>query len=173
MSRVIDLLTHPAYLGAALVLTAASVLGGANYFEHVLGLAPCKLCLYQRIPWWLALGLGSMAMLGRRTPLVATIALGLAVLALLANAGLSGYHAGVEYGFWAGPTGCSGDSLPQSLGALNEALKGPPPPRCDEVPWSLFGISMAGYNLILSLATGLAILALMRRAGRETVGRNG
>jgi disulfide bond formation protein DsbB len=167
MSGIVDRLEEPAWLGAAVALAAIAVLGAANYFEHVLDLAPCTLCLYQRIPWWVALGLGCIAVLGRRAPLVATVALALAAMALFVNVGLAGYHAGVEYGFWAGPTGCSGDTLPQTLGGLQQALQGPPAPRCDEVPWSLFGVSMAGYNFLLSLGGALAILAIMRRAGRR------
>jgi len=165
----INALSRPAALGLVVALLAAATLGAAHYFEHVVGLAPCELCLYQRLPWWMALGLACVAILGRRAPLVASVALGLAALALLGNAGLAAYHTGVEYGWWAGPSGCSGAAaLPSDLGGLKQALQGPPPPRCDETPWSLFGLSMAAYNLLLSLGGAALIIGVMRGAGRRT-----
>lgn len=167
MSAIDHYIGRPAWLGTMLALAAAAVLGAANYFEHVVGLQPCTLCLYQRMPWWVALGLGCLAILGRRTPVIASVVLGLAILVLLAGAGLGGYHAGVEWGLLPGPTGCTGDAMPQSLSALNDALAGPPPPRCDEVPWSLFGISMAGYNFLLSVVVAGLLFLAMRRAGRN------
>lgn len=167
MSAIHRYIERPSWLGALLALTAAAVLGAANYFEHVVGLEPCTLCLYQRVPWWVALGLGCVAILGRRAPVVASVSLGLAILVLLAGAALAGYHAGVEWGVLPGPSGCSGDAMPQSLDALNQSLAGPPPARCDEVPWSLFGISMAGYNFLLSVGAAVLLFLAMRRAGRN------
>lgn len=159
-----DHLQRPAGIGLLIALLAALVLGTVNYFEHVEGLAPCKLCLYQRVPWWIALGLGCAAILLRNKPRLATISIGIAALALAANAVLAGYHAGVEYHWWAGPTGCSGDTMPDSFEALGQSLQGPPPPRCDETPWSLFGLSMAAYNMLLSVGAAIGILWLVRRA---------
>ncbi|MBP5858787.1 disulfide bond formation protein B [Marivibrio halodurans] len=167
MTMLSPWIERPGRLGLILAVAAVAVLGVANFFEHAMGLKPCALCLYQRVPWWVALGLGCLAILGRRAPVLASVALGLGVLTLLAGAGIAGYHAGVEYGLWPGPAGCTGDNLPTSLGGLNEALKGPPPPRCDDVPWSLFGISMAGYNFLISLGGALLLFAAMRHAGRH------
>ena len=161
-------LHRPETLGAALAVLALAVLAVANYIEHVEGVAPCKLCLYQRVPWWLALGLGSAAVALRTRPRAAVAALAVAALALAVNAGLAGYHVGVEQGWWAGPSGCSGaGALPSDLTALNEALKGPPPAACDEIAWTLFGLSMAAYNFLISAGAAIAIVAVAGRPRRR------
>jgi disulfide bond formation protein DsbB len=153
MTVLADTLT-PRRLPHLIALSAALVLLIANVFEHGFGYEPCQLCLYQRLPWWIALGLGCCAAwVMRRRP---TLALMIALLALITvgvGAGIAGYHAGVEYRFWEGPAGCAGGGdLAGGLAAALQAVEaGPTGPACDEVPWSLFGISMAGYNFLLSL----------------------
>jgi disulfide bond formation protein DsbB len=89
----------------------------------------------------------------RRGPRVALVA-GLAILALaaLANAWLGFYHAGVEWGFWPGPTECSGPVLDLGkAGSLLENLDKVKVIRCDEVQWRFLGLSLAGYNVLISL----------------------
>ena len=87
------------------------------------------------------------------------IAAALAGLALLVGAGIAGYHVGVEQGWWAGPAGCSAPAFAgMDVAQLRAALEATPVIRCDEIPWSLFGLSMAGYNFLLSLV--LALVAL-------------
>ena len=142
-------------------------LGNALIFEHVGGLDPCSLCLQQRIPYWILIPASLLAgILSRETNLgLAPIALiALCTLAAATNVGISGYHAGVEYKWWEGPQGCTGTSLMAgSLEEFQQQLNGVKVPRCDEIPWSLFGISMAGYNFLISLLlTALGAVALAR-----------
>ena len=116
------------------------------------GLPPCALCLQQRLPYYVAVPvLVMMVLAGQRlsaTPWLIAAVGGV----FLMSAWLAGYHAGVEYGWWTGPDTCGGGSgLPSSTAALAEALKSAKVVRCDEAAFSLFGISMAGYNFLMSL----------------------
>ena len=98
---------------------------------------------------------------------------GLAVLALaaLGNAGLGAYHAGVEWGFWQGPTDCTGPvGNLGSAGNLLERLDTVKVVRCDEVQWTFLGLSLAGYNVLISLLMA-AIAAWGMRAHRAEVKR--
>jgi disulfide bond formation protein DsbB len=160
---------------AALAITAiaALTLSGAWFFQLVLDIRPCPLCLEQRYAWYLAFPLGALLALAaaRGAPRSLLVAgLGLLALATLANAWLAGYHAGVEWGFWPGPTECSGAVLDLGkAGSLLENLDKVKVIRCDEVQWRLLGLSLAGYNVLLSLAA--AALALwgivhIRRVGK-------
>jgi disulfide bond formation protein DsbB len=138
------------------VAGSAATLGAGFFFQHVIGLVPCELCIWQRWPHVAAVVLGGLALaLGRR------LALALAAAALVAGAGIAAYHVGVEQHWWQGPTTCGapdfGTLTPQQM---LEALRAAPIVRCDEIPWSLFGISMAGYNALLSAGlAGLFALA--------------
>jgi disulfide bond formation protein DsbB len=151
-------------LAAALAITAvaALTLAGAWFFQLVLDIRPCPLCLEQRYAYYLAVPLGALlawaaARHARRGVLVA----GLAILAAaaLGNAWLGGYHAGVEWGFWQGPTECSGPVLDLGkAGSLFDNLDKVKVIRCDEVQWRFLGLSLAGYNVLISLA--MATLAI-------------
>jgi disulfide bond formation protein DsbB len=149
--------TNPALTAAlAIAAIAAATLAGAWFFQLVLDIRPCPLCLEQRYAYYLAVPLGALVAwaAARRAPRAALIA-GLAVLALaaLANAYLGFYHAGVEWGFWQGPTECSGPVLDLGkAGSLLENLDKVKVIRCDEVQWRFLGLSLAGYNLLISLA---------------------
>ncbi len=153
-----------ARLPVAAPLTALgglAVMATAWTFQYGFGYAPCPLCLTQRLPWLaaIALGLGAWAC-WRRAPGLARLLLAAAGLGLLAGAVTGAYHAGVEWRWWPGPSSCTGTAaLPTDLDALKQALLAAQPVRCDEIPWSLFGLSMAGYNSLLSLAAGLYALA--------------
>jgi disulfide bond formation protein DsbB len=154
--------TNPA-LTAALAITAiaAATLAGAWFFQLVLDIRPCPLCLEQRYAYYLAVPLGALVAwaAAKRAPRGALVA-GLALLALaaLANAWLGGYHAGVEWGFWQGPTECSGPVLDLGkAGSLLDNLDKVKVIRCDEVQWRFLGLSLAGYNVLISLA--MAVIA--------------
>lgn len=148
--------TNPAWLAVAGIV----MLGGALLFQHVGGLQPCVLCLYQRWPWGVAIGLGIIALILLRHPKARGVIAGLGGLTLLVGAGIAAFHVGVEQGWWEGTPGCGGASLSGgSIEDLTAQLLATPVIRCDEVAWSLAGISMAGYNFLISLA--LAIVALM------------
>jgi disulfide bond formation protein DsbB len=135
----------------ALALPAA-LLGGAYVSQYVFGLYPCEMCWWQRWPHFAALGL---AVLGLVAP-PARLWTGLAALAIIGSGLIGGFHAGVEYDWWDGITGCARIAGERDLfdpGAIQTA-------RCDEAPWSLLGISLAGWNFLFSCGGGIAILAL-------------
>ena len=149
-----------------LVATAsAALLLGAYLSQHVGGLHPCPLCLIQRYPHFAVLGLGLVAALvaGRR---VRIGLLALCGLALLVSAGYGVYHVGVEQGWFA-----SACAAPMSGGTIEEIraqVMDAPLTRCDEVPWLLIGVSLAGWNAITSvIMAGVATFGAIRlwRAG--------
>lgn len=159
---------------AALVVLAGSValLLGAVFFEHVLKIPPCPLCFEQRIPHYIAVPLALALVLAARFRVPrGLVALGLAVLtvALLVTAGIGGYHAGVEWGLWAGPTDCTGDIGDFGrAGNLLDSLQTTTVVRCDVVLWRFFGLSLAGWNAVLStalaLVAGVGFVATVRRS---------
>ena len=144
-----------------LVLVASiAILGGAFAFQHFGGLDPCVLCVWQRYPYGVTIAASAAAFLvaGARGK---GALLALCGLAFLAGAGLAGFHVGVEQHWWQGTAQCAGGAAPAAGAGLSDLLaqaQAGPAPRCDEVPWSLFGVSMAGYNLLLSLALAAASL---------------
>src|ERR1700731_1445616 len=150
-------------LTAALAITAvaAATLAGAWFFQLVLDIRPCPLCLEQRYAYYLAIPLGALvAIAAARDAPRGMLVAGLAILALatLGNAGLGSYHAGVEWGFWQGPTECTGPV--GNLGSaanLLERLDTVKVIRCDEVQWRFLGLSLAGYNVLISLL--MAVIA--------------
>jgi len=144
-------------LTAALAVTAiaAATLAGAWFIQLVMGIQPCELCLAQRYAYYLVVPLGALAAIGaaKDAPRGALVA-GLAVIALatLGNAGLAAYHAGVEWGFWQGPSACTGPvGNLGSAGNLLERLDTVKVVRCDEVQWKFLGLSLAGYDVLISL----------------------
>ncbi|KAB2885605.1 MAG: disulfide bond formation protein B [Albidovulum sp.] len=137
---------------------SAALLAGAHVFE-ALGYAPCKLCLWQRGPHWaaVAIGLAALVTAWRLLPWAGA-------LAAAATGALGVYHTGVERGFWQGPDSCtSGGSLSGSAEDLLNEIMAAPLIRCDEVAWSLFGLSMASWNAILSFALMALWIAVARR----------
>ena len=148
--------TSPALAAAlAILVVAAATLAGAWYFELVLDIRPCPLCLEQRYAYYLAIPLAALTALaaGRHAPRGLLVG-GLVILALaaLGNAVLGTYHAGVEWGFWQGPTDCTGPvGNLGSAGTLLERLDTVKVIRCDEVQWRFLGLSLAGYNVLISL----------------------
>ena len=157
----------PRRLAALLGAGSASLLAAAAVFEHGYGLAPCVMCLWQRWPHWLVAALGAAALTTGRPAWGAPLhraGLWLAAVALAAGAGVAFWHAGVELGLLPGPAACGGGvALDGDPAAVLDSLLASPPVRCDEVPWSFLGISMAGWNGLISLAmAGLACRGLIR-----------
>ncbi|WP_334370563.1 disulfide bond formation protein B [Bradyrhizobium sp. AZCC 1719] len=140
----------------AIAVVAAATLAGAWFFQLVLDIRPCPLCLEQRYAYYLAVPLGLLVAFAASRGAPRQVALaGFAVLLLaaLANAWLGGYHAGVEWQFWQGPTDCSGPLADLgSAGTLLQRLDTVKVIRCDEVQWRFLGLSLAGYNVLISLA---------------------
>jgi len=155
-----------AAFAAALLMFAA--LCGAWYFQYGLGYAPCPLCYQQRIPYYFAIPLGvllgALALYGGGKQFV-RYGLYLLALILIVSVGLGVYHAGVEWGFWQGPTSCAA-SAPSSapIGNILESLGKVRAVPCNEAAWRLFGISLAGYNALISAAAALIVFAGARRA---------
>lgn len=153
----------PGRFGLIAALGSGALLGGALWFQHGMGLAPCELCHWQRYPHAVAVvaGLGA-AFFARHARAFALILVLIAIMALVTTAVIALYHVGVEYRFWPGPQSCSGN-LPHGLSVeqLKRYLLGARLVRCDEVPWAMWGLSMAAWNAILSafvaLATGLGL----------------
>jgi disulfide bond formation protein DsbB len=151
-----------------LILIAAGgsflLLAGAFLFQG-LGFAPCPLCLWQRWPHAAAVGLGILGFVFWQGGAGRLLALA-GALAALATAGLGLYHTGVERGWWEGPASCAGGA---GLGGLSGAdllsLEGPSLILCTDVAWSLFGLSMASWNAVLSLLLAAIWVMAARRPG--------
>jgi disulfide bond formation protein DsbB len=145
------MLTVRSFAGFVTVLSAA-VLGTALLSQFWGGLAPCELCLLQRLPWDAALAAALIALVaGDRVPLagVAT-ALG---LAFFVSVVFAFYHVGVEQHWFAGPSACTASNGgAQTIEEMKRQILGTAPVLCDQVQWSFFGVSLAGFNLIASLA---------------------
>ena len=161
-------------LTAALAITAiaAATLAGAWFFQLVLDIRPCPLCLEQRYAYYLALPVAALvALAAAKDAPRGVLLLGLAILAVaaLANAGLGTYHAGVEWGLWQGPTDCTGQiGNFGSAGNLLERLDTVKVVRCDEVQWRFLGLSLAGYNVLISLLmAAIAAWGIARMLGRK------
>lgn len=145
-----------------LIATAgsAALLAGAFAFEYIGGLAPCILCWYQRYPHMLAVIIGLLALRAKGAALP-----WLGALAVLVSAGIGVFHTGVEIGLWQGLQQCSVNTLAgvSAEDLLNTDVTVGAPAACDKVAWSLFGISMAGWNVVLSTAlAGIWTLAARR-----------
>ena len=139
---------------AAMVLLASlAVLGTALLSQYWGGLVPCELCLLQRWPWRVAIVLAAVAFLiGDRIPFTVT-ALTIALVFFI-SAGLGFYHVGVEQHWFAGPTACSASAglTATTIEELRRQLEAAPVVMCDQVQWALFGVSLAGWNMVASLA---------------------
>jgi disulfide bond formation protein DsbB len=129
-------------------LGSVGLLGGAFAFQYIGGLAPCQLCLWQRWPHAAAILIGVVALVTGWRGLA-----WLGALAALATAGIGVFHVGVEQLWWEGLASCTAGSIEgiSTADLLNPAADVAAPVRCDEIAWTMLGISMAGWNVILSL----------------------
>ena len=157
--------TSPNTIPGFVLMVTVAMLSSAYSAQYVGGLLPCILCLYERIPWFLTGGLMLVTILMAFSGPIRRAILLLAAAALLAGAAIAGYHVGVEQHWWAGPGACSApEQMPLSLDELRTMLEAPTVVRCDEIPWEKFGISLAGYNAIVSGFMGLvALTGALRR----------
>lgn len=137
-----------------------ALLGSVYFFQHVLGYAPCKMCIWQRWPHAAAIVIGIIALAMRNTHLAI-----LGAIAALTTSVIGFYHAGVELKWWEGPNTCtSGSTSGMSTEDLLNQILAAPVVRCDEVAWDFIGISMAGWNGIISLVFALIwLIAFFRR----------
>jgi disulfide bond formation protein DsbB len=139
------------------LLVPLALMAGALGSQYLGRLVPCELCMYQRYPHYAAIVAAALAILLRRTPLSLPLTM-LAGLLILTSGGIGAYHAGVEYKWWPGPQHCTGTVAPGA--DFLKRLLAAPVIRCDEPQWTLFGISLAGFNFLISTVGGLAVLAL-------------
>jgi len=145
------------------LLTSAVVLGVTLASQYWGGLAPCELCLVERWPWGVAIVIAFVAtMVGIRQALPWLALLVSAVFAV--SSGLAFYHVGIEQHWFAGPSACTASgTAADTLEALKAQILHQQQVRCDEPAWSLWGISLAGWNLIASLVMlGCSIAAFLQ-----------
>jgi len=150
-------LRHEPAAAAALAIfvVSAATLGGAWYFQLVVGLPPCPLCLEERIPYHIIIPLSlllAIAAAVRAPPKLLVVGFVAVAVAALCNVALGGYHAGVEWHWWAGPTDCTGPLTDlHAGGSLLSQLQSIHVVRCDQAAWRFLGVSLAGYNALISL----------------------
>ena len=153
---------HPARASLLLALVSAAILLAALALQFLGGLAPCPLCIWQRWPYVALVALGLIGWRWRPRAL-----LGIATLVLLGAAGLAAYHVGIEQGWWALPGGCIAGVTAESVEELKRLLA-EAPPACDQVGFTFLGLTLAGWNLVASLA-----LAAYATAAALDVARRG
>ena len=141
----------------------ALLLAGAYLSQYGFGLYPCEMCWWQRWPHFAAIALALLAFVVPPVRLWTALAAG----GILTSGLIGGYHAGVEYGWWEGVTNCAfiGSNAPGE-NAL-DSIMNTPMIRCDEAQWRLFGISLAGYNFLLSTLGAIGVFALLARGKRS------
>lgn len=133
----------------------ALLLGGAYLAEYGFGLFPCEMCWWQRYPHFAALAFALLSFVAPPRRVWVALAGG----AILVSGLIGGYHAGVEYGWWQGLTACA--SFAPATGDPMESIMAAPLIRCDAAPWDLLGISLAGWNFLISTVAGAVILGLL------------
>ena len=150
----------------AVFVPSMLVIAGALFFQYGVGLVPCELCLLERWPWYAAIAISAALLVLRRPEAVWVAPMVFAAL-FLASSGLAFYHVGVEQHVFAGPDACAAPALGGgSADDLLKKLQATPVVRCDEPQWSLFGVSLAGFNLLASVLMLALILAGWRRGTR-------
>ncbi|MBO0904160.1 disulfide bond formation protein B [Jiella sonneratiae] len=173
---VLDLARRPTgfrqVLASGFLATGMAIaVGAALLFQYVGGYIPCALCLEERIPYYVGVPLAAVAFVAAAGRAPAPLTRGLLLLVgliMLVSLGLGVYHAGVEWHFWAGPTGCSqvgGGGL--SSGDLLADIDAVRPPSCDAAAGRFLGLSFAGWNAIASaLFSAVGLRSAVARADR-------
>jgi len=159
-------MTSLAKARALALLVPAALLAGAYGSQYWGGLYPCDMCWWQRYAHFAALLFAILAYALRTLPDRGRSLVWLAALAILTSAGIAFYHAGVELKFFPGETQCTSTVHASSTADLMKQIMDAPLVRCDDVQWKFLGISLAGWNFILSSASGLLILWLSLRRPR-------
>jgi disulfide bond formation protein DsbB len=161
MDRLLARLTERRTAMLLILLVTAATIGTALFSQHVLGYVPCKLCYIQRWPYYVAIPLALALVLAPVPDAVRRGGLAVLALIFLVSAALGAYHAGVEWGFFLGPSDCGGAPPPTASG-MGDFLKQLETTRvvsCTEAAFRVLGLSMAGWNAVVSL--GLAAFAAM------------
>ncbi len=140
-------------------LLPAALLAGAYGSQYLGGLYPCEMCWWQRYPHFEAVFLAGLAFVVPN-PNIQRVLVALAALGILTSGLIGGFHAGVEYKWWEGFSTCTSTV---GGGDILKSIMEAPLVRCDEAPWTLLGISLAGYNFLLSCSGAIAILSILWR----------
>ncbi len=150
---------------ALALIVPATMMAGALGSQYIGGLQPCEMCYWQRWPHDAAIVLALFAFAVRHTPAQRIFTV-LGAVAILSSGAIGGFHAGVEYGWWQGLTQCSQPPGAGSGNFMTDIMKAPLI-RCDQAQWTLFGISLAGYNFLISVAAFAAIFTLAQGKQHE------
>jgi len=165
-------LINPARAALFIIAASAAVLGGALVFQYGFGFYPCALCFAQRWPYYFAIGVAVLALSLSRDATAGRTIVGLLViiaLIFLGGAVLATYHVGIEQQWWEGTNACGGGLRARglTLEELRSRLLDQPIVRCDRPAWTLFGISLAGFNIALSLGLAVVSALLARIVARQ------
>ena len=145
-----------------------AAIAGALLFQYAGGLAPCELCLYERWPYYAAIPIALPMLHGAVARGDARGGAGILLFLFIASAALAFYHVGVEQHWFAGPTACTGSGpAARTIAELQAQLMAQQPVRCDQPQFSVFGITLAGGNLIASAALAVLSLVALRQAGQR------
>ncbi len=151
------------------IVVSLAALGTAFTAQWGFGLLPCVLCVWQRWAYGAALlfGLAALGLHRREAP--RRIALALAALAFVAVTAIAGFHVGVEQGWWEGTSQCQGAGITSAMSRddIKFAILNAPAVACNDVPWSLWGLSIAGFNVIFSLLFAVATALFALKRGRR------
>ena len=149
-------------VAAMMLAVALATIAGAWAFELIGGFVPCKLCLQERIPYYVGIPVLALALASSFAPLpesVTRLLVALAALVFTASAVLGGYHAGVEWGWWQGPADCAGAAgITTDASNLLADINATTPPACDQAAGRFLGLSFAGWNVIASIAIAVGCL---------------
>jgi disulfide bond formation protein DsbB len=176
VAPMIESLRKPRVAAGMILAAALATIAGALVFEHVAGLQPCPLCLRQRIPYYAAMPVALATVLLPARGMWVRLGLGVLALIFLVSAGLGVHHAGVEWGWWPGPSDCAGAPAPSpgSTGDFLNQLQTTRVVSCTEAAWRFLGLSLAGWNVVISLGlAGLALAASWSRLTRPSRAERG
>lgn len=167
MSAHLGTIPRARILAFAILGVSVGAIAMAFIAQYVFGLEPCVLCLYQRVPFAIAAALAALALLSSaRGPMSQWLTTACGVV-FLAGSALAFYHVGVEQHWWRSVAACGGElSTGVSVKDLAAQLAASPRKPCDEVDWRLFGLSLAGYNVLVSFALGVGTIVCARYLGR-------
>jgi disulfide bond formation protein DsbB len=167
-----ELFAKPRRVIALIGLASLALIAGAWFFELVVLLRPCKLCLEQRVPHYAAIVLAAVALLLARSRRSQFVTLAALALLMAWSTGLGIYHSGVEWGWFAGPNDCGGAVAPAASG-MQDFMKQLQTVRvvsCTEAAWRFLGLSLAGWNALASLGLLIAALLGLKSAARVAGG---
>ena len=168
---IFDIILNQRFAVLLIGVASTIIIATALAFEHIGGYVPCDLCLLQRKPYYIgapiAMILGFFILIGNIPPkIVKQLLFAFGILFVISFC-LGMYHSGVEWNFWAGPSGCSGTGVDSSQDALNNLLGALETTRvvpCDEANWRFLGLSFAGYNALISIILAAYSFICLRRA---------